>query len=151
MLKGVLHLRKMSSSSRSSRVCSQKPDLPIRPATDPLWTEEGFDAHEFRHVATWESPLRYKGAYQAILGIPAIPGLFDDNLKLNHEVKILINLNSKISEMDSSINYIILLLKLFYLEIGLCCLGPRSTGSKRGCFFHCSIWGRRYHSQAETI
>ena len=65
----------MSSSSRSSRLCSQKPDLPIRPATDPLWTEEGFDEHEFRHVATWESPLRYKGVYQGVsLFASEIPG-----------------------------------------------------------------------------
>ena len=88
----------MSSSSRSSRLCSQKPDLPIRPATDPLWTEEGFDEHEFRHVATWESPLRYKGLYQGVsLFASEIPGALNGNLKLNHEVKRLINLNSKIS------------------------------------------------------
>ena len=77
----------MSSSSRSSRVCRQQPDLPIRPATDPIWSEEGYDDYEFGHVATWETALREKpGLTLGTLGIAGIGAMFSDDLKLDHEV-----------------------------------------------------------------
>ena len=51
------------SSSASSRANSQKPEN-VRPATDALLTELGFDKYLFRQVATWETPLMFKGGYE---------------------------------------------------------------------------------------
>ena len=51
------------SSSASSRANSQKPEN-VRPATDALLTDLGFDQYLFRQVATWETPLMFKGGYE---------------------------------------------------------------------------------------
>ena len=51
------------SSSKSSRKLFQKPEN-VRPATHPVWKELGYDHYTFNQVATWETPLLYKGAYE---------------------------------------------------------------------------------------
>ena len=50
------------SSSASSRDPSRKPQA-VRPATDDT-IKELFDEYEFKHVATWETPLKYKAVYE---------------------------------------------------------------------------------------
>ena len=52
-----------SSSFASSRTNSQKPRN-VRPATDELLKELGYDKYLFNNVATWETPLMYKGGYE---------------------------------------------------------------------------------------
>ncbi len=56
------------SSSASSRANSQKPKN-VKPATDALLKELGYDEYLFKYVATWEAPLMYKGLYETGLSI----------------------------------------------------------------------------------
>lgn len=51
------------SSSASSRANSQKPKN-VKPATDALLKKLGYDEYLFNQVATWETPLLYKGGYE---------------------------------------------------------------------------------------
>ena len=51
------------SSSASSRANLQKPKN-VKPATDPLLEELGYNEYLFKQVATWETPLMYKGGYE---------------------------------------------------------------------------------------
>ena len=51
------------SSSASSRANSQKPKN-VKSATDALLKELGYDEYLFNQVATWETPLLYKGGYE---------------------------------------------------------------------------------------
>ena len=51
------------SSSASSKANSQKPEN-VRPATDALLTELGYDEYLFKQVATWETPLMFKAGYE---------------------------------------------------------------------------------------
>ena len=51
------------SSSASSRANLQKPEN-VKPATDPLLEELGYNGYLFNQVATWETPLMYKGGYE---------------------------------------------------------------------------------------
>ena len=51
------------SSSASSRANIQKPKN-VKPATDPLLEELGYNEYLFKQVATWETPLMYKGGYE---------------------------------------------------------------------------------------
>ena len=51
------------SSSASSKANSQKPEN-VRPATDALLAELGYDKYLFNQVATWETPLMFKAGYE---------------------------------------------------------------------------------------
>ena len=108
----------MSSSSKTSRNCTFKSNLPVRPATDPIWSEEGYDDYEFGHVATWETPLKNKEGLQTgkffiwfqkklktgsliclarvlveIFSLGIGTAWRTDELKLDHEVNKFINYN----------------------------------------------------------
>merc|ERR1712048_908720 len=87
----------MSSKSKSDKTCSQKPRdiLPsTKLLTDPYFPENNvrFDKYEFKHVATWETPIKHKEWWETVrvifgeiltLGIGAF--WRRDHLNFDHE------------------------------------------------------------------
>ena len=144
------------SSSASSRANFQKPKN-VKPATDPLLEELGYNGYLFNQVATWETPLMYKGGYetgsQNIL--VTINDLFQYLLAVVALCIVTLGIGTiwstqKRLSRNHEVQMCSILTCIMNISLGICCMGKISWYyQRRWHHFHCTIWRRWHNTKAK--